>query len=270
MIEVNFWGTRGSVPIAHPDYREFGGNTSCVSLAIDDHVLIFDAGTGLKHLGDTVDKSCKHFHLFLSHFHYDHIIGIPFFKPLWQADAAITFLSGIPDAEEDLEAIFSQFIRTPFMPMSWSSVPCQKQYVALKRLAHYDIGENIRISWALLNHPGDAYGYRVEAYGKSICYVTDTEHKGSDLDQNILNLIAGADLVIYDAFFDAHNFIAGWGHSTWEEGVRLCQQAGAKQLAIFHHHFDATDADLRKLEADVRGVFAQSFVARDFTKMTLA
>lgn len=269
MIKVKFWGTRGSVPISHPEYQQFGGNTSCVTLEIDTKLIILDAGSGLKNLGDQLGQGPWEVFQFFSHFHYDHIIGLPFFKPIWNPSSHIHFISAIPEAHSELEGIFEKFIQPPFMPMNWKHVPCQKTYTTRTELPDLQISPAIQISWAPLNHPGDAYGYRFDAHGKSVCYVTDTEHTGSDLDPHILKLIQNADLVIYDAFFTNHNFIAGWGHSTWEQAVRLCQHAGAKNLAIFHHHFDATDKSLADLEKNVQAVFPHSFVARDFMTLSL-
>jgi len=128
-----------------------------------------------------------------------------------------------------------------------------------------DLGDGITVKTTPLNHPNGATGYRVEFAGKSICYVTDTEHVPGSPDQNILGLIKDADLVIYDSTYADEEFpqFVGWGHSTWQEGVRLCQAAGAKQLAIFHHDPGRDDDALDRIAAAAAGRFTGAFVARE-------
>ena len=135
----------------------------------------------------------------------------------------------------------------------------------------FNIFPDVKVRTAPLNHPNSATGYRIEYEGKALCYVTDTEHVPGAPDENVLALIDGADLVIYDSTYTEEELPShvGWGHSTWEEGVRLCKAAGVKRLAIFHHEPNHDDAFMEKLEAEARSVWSETFCARDYETFTV-
>lgn len=262
-IAVTFWGTRGSLSRPGKDFVHFGGNTSCVSLDFDTHRIILDAGSGLKVLGDQWNSQQKTIHLFLSHFHYDHLIGLPFFKPFWSPEYHFHFYTALFQDTDGFEKIFQKFLTTPFMPMEWNNTPTSKTYHLLNFHTPYTLPHDVLVQACYLNHPGDAAGYRFDFQGKSVCYITDFEHTEDTVDTKLQSFIHGADLVIYDGFFNNHNYIPGWGHSTWEYGVKLCEAARVKKLAIFHHHFDATDKDLLTLEKTIAKEYPWAFVSHD-------
>jgi phosphoribosyl 1,2-cyclic phosphodiesterase len=136
----------------------------------------------------------------------------------------------------------------------------------------FAVGPGVHVRTAALNHPNGATGYRLESAGKSLCYVTDTEHVIGSPDQNVLALIEGADLVIYDSTYTDEEFPAkiGWGHSSWQEAVRLCKQAHVKQLAIFHHDPSHEDGFMAEVERDAREMWSGAIVAREGMKLQLA
>jgi len=253
---VRFWGVRGSIACPGPDYVRFGGNTSCLEMRCGKNILIFDGGTGLRELGDLLESQTPvDADMFFTHTHVDHINGVPFFRPLFDKQNRFTISAGHLDETIGLRAVLGQLMEAPIFP-----VPLEV-FGADLVFHDFEFGDTLKprpgiaVRTAELNHPNGATGYRVEYGGKSICYVTDTEHKKGGLDQNILGLIDGADIFIYDATYtdDEYPNYAGWGHSTWQEGMRLAEAAGVKTYVIFHHdpgHDDAfMDAVAKAAEA---------------------
>jgi phosphoribosyl 1,2-cyclic phosphodiesterase len=235
---VRFWGVRGSIACPGPEHRRYGGNTSCLEVRCGAHLLIFDAGTGLRYLGNNLaGAGALSLDLFLTHTHHDHIVGLPFFRPLFDPESRLRLWAGHLRPKMTLHQVLCQFMNAPLFP-----VPPQI-FEANVTFNDFDAGETlssipeVSLRTAALNHPNGATGYRVDFNGRSLCYVTDTEHRAGEPDQNILGLIEGADIVVYDSTYTDEEFLRyqNWGHSTWQEGVRLCDQAGVGKLVIFHH-----------------------------------
>ncbi len=235
---VRFWGVRGSIACPGPDHRRYGGNTSCLEVRCGEHLLVFDAGTGLRYLGNSLAESdTLKLDLFLTHTHHDHIVGLPFFSPMFNKSNRLRLWAGHLQPERTLHEVLCQFMEAPLFP-----VPPQV-FAANVTFHDFRAGETLSpraevgLRTAALNHPNGATGYRVDFDGRAICYVTDTEHRPGEPDSRILDLIEGADIVIYDSTYTDEEFprYRNWGHSTWQEGARLCDMAGARQLVIFHH-----------------------------------
>ncbi len=237
-LSVRFWGVRGSVATPGPDYVRYGGNTSCVEMRCAGRLLIFDAGTGLRPLGNSLKADgVIDADLFFSHTHFDHVVGLPFFSPLYDAENSFRFWSGHLTAQPGLSAVLKQMMQAPLFPVPFDIFGASiafKDFMASETLEPYP---GVVVRTGSLNHPNGATGYRVEHGGKSACYVTDTEHRPGEPNRDILELVEGADILIYDCTYTDEEYpaYAGWGHSTWQEGARLCDAAGVGQLAIFHH-----------------------------------
>ena len=266
-VKVKFWGVRGSIACPSPNHVIYGGNTSCVEVSCGDDRLIFDAGTGIRTLGqDYLKDVTRPGTLLLSHTHWDHINGFPFFVPFYVPTARFRVIAGHLADAGGIQAVLAHQMHDPTFPIPLTALRAAMSYEDFRAGETLtDLHPGLVVKTTGLNHPNRATGYRVEWGGKSVCYVTDTEHVPGAPDQNVLALIEGADLVIYDATYTDEQFPSrvGWGHSTWQEGVRLCQAAGAARLAIFHHNPDHTDPQMAAIEAEAAAVWGGTFVARD-------
>ncbi len=263
---IKFWGVRGSLPVPGPETLEFGGNTSCVEINCGPHILIIDAGSGIKTLGHLLaDESRLEIDLLFSHIHFDHISGLPFFAPLYCKGQKVNIWSARYKNAMNTEEIVRDFVREPYFPVTPHQFNADVSY---KDFSIGDILEpkpGITIKTAALNHPNGCCGYRIEWEGKSICYVSDTEHREGEMDQNILKLIHRSDIVVYDATYTNAEYprFKGYGNSTWQEGVRLCDEAEVGQLVLFHHRPRHNDDFMRAIEKEAIGVRAGTIVARE-------
>ena len=264
-VKVKFWGVRGSFPT--PDHIIYGGNTSCVEITWDDTALILDAGTGMRFLGnDYMHRKTKSAVVLLSHCHWDHITGLQFFKPKDEAGWKIRVLAGDLADRGGIRDVFAKTMTEPTCPWpleKWAAEMLFEDFRTGDVLT--DLAPGVVVRTAPLNHQNGATGYRIEVQGQVICYVTDTEHVPGTPDQNVLSLIKDADLVIYNSTYTDEEFPSkiGWGHSTWQEGVRLCKQANAKRLALFHHDPGHDDAFMARLEDEACKAWEGIVVARD-------
>ncbi len=236
---------RGSIACPGLAYAKYGGNTSCLEVRCGDELLIFDAGTGLRELGDSIDGNGRlDGDLFLTHSHFDHIGGIPFFRPAYVASNTFRFWAGHLGPRSTLKDVCCDLMTAPLFPVPIDVMRADLQFKDFECGKVLEPRAGVRIATAPLNHPNDAVGYRIEFGGKSICYVTDTEHPRSGRDKNIVELVRDADIFIYDSSYTDEEYPAheGWGHSTWQEGVRISDAAGVKTFVIFHHDPSHDDA----------------------------
>jgi phosphoribosyl 1,2-cyclic phosphodiesterase len=266
LFRVRFWGVRGSLPVSGADFQRYGGSTICIEMQCGADRLLFDAGSGLMPAGLTLKtEGVRAFNLFFTHCHYDHIIGLPFFPPLYDQSADVALWSGHLAGRMSTRQMIGEFMRPPWFPVEPDI--CRASLDA----RDFYPGDILRptpgvlLRTGSLNHPGGAVGYRVEWGGRACALITDTEHVPGLLDPAVLALIDGCDLVIYDATYtdaemDRH---AGYGHSSWEQGIRLAKAAGARRVAFIHHAPMRTDAALDQIAAEAASLFPGAFPARD-------
>jgi phosphoribosyl 1,2-cyclic phosphodiesterase len=262
---VRFWGVRGSIACSGPRTQRYGGNTSSIEMRCGERLLMFDAGTGFRYLGNALGAERLDTDLFFTHTHFDHVAGLPFFRPFFRPENRFRLWAGHLADGLTLRRVLGEFMMSPLFPVPPQVFRAAMEYREFRAGDTLEPASGLALRTAPLNHPDGATGYRVEFGGRSVCYLTDTEHVPGSPDRNILGLIAGADLVIYDSMYtdDEYGAYVGWGHSTWQEGVRLCKAAGAKRLAVFHHDpehdDDMLDGVARALDKEMPG----SLVARD-------
>jgi phosphoribosyl 1,2-cyclic phosphodiesterase len=265
-FSVRFWGVRGSISCPGPDTVRYGGNTSCLEMRCGDRTLIFDAGTGLRPLGAHLDAlGPVEADLFFTHTHFDHICGLPFFSSAYAKTNKFRFWAGHLLPDHTLRYVLSEMMMAPLFPIPISVLGADISFHDFRSGETLNPGPGTTIRTTALNHPNGATGYRVEHAGKSICYITDTEHVPGRPDQAVLSLIAGADIVIYDSTYDDSEFAAhvGWGHSTWQEGIRLADVARVKQLVIFHHDPGHDDDEMDRIAAAAAKVRPGTLVAHE-------
>jgi phosphoribosyl 1,2-cyclic phosphodiesterase len=253
-MKIRLWGVRGSIPSPGPDTVGYGGNTSCVSIEIGNYMLVFDAGSGIRSLGDTLSDWPGPIHIFLTHLHWDHIQGLLFFGPLYQPGRALTLQT--PERKmKSLEMIAGiDGLHFPLKPYQIASVIAINRRDPIRDLRAHDI----RLRRLHVNHPGVCDGLRLEHQGRSLVYIPDNEidppyPKKVDWPR-LVDFCRGADVLIHDAqYLPADMPIKrGWGHSLVSQACELGHAAGVGQLLLFHHDPTRTDAALDAIQNDAR------------------
>jgi phosphoribosyl 1,2-cyclic phosphodiesterase len=266
-LQVRFWGVRGSCASPGRDTVEVGGNTPCVEICSGDQRLILDAGTGLRSLGNELMKrGSVETSVLLSHVHWDHIQGIPFFTPMFMNTSRIHFVSG--QIQVPLEQTLRRQMSAPTFPVDFMDLPSKLSFQEVRDREQFSIGD-FRISTVRANHTDPVYAYRIELGGQSVVYATDTEHY-SCVDRKLVSLSKNADVLIYDAQYLPEEYTGesgmsrvGWGHSTYEAGVMLAKEAGVKNLLLFHHDPIRNDHAVFEIERKTRLLFPNSCASRE-------
>lgn len=268
-FKIKFWGVRGSISCPGPRTVRYGGNTSCLEVCVGGERLIFDGGTGLRELGQTLLAEMPlDINMFFTHSHWDHIQGFPFFVPAFIKGNRFNIYGAIAPNGSTIEQRLNDQMLHPNFP-----VPLQIMGADLK-FCDLEIGEVVRVGEveiqnALLNHPGEAVGYRVNWRGHSVAYISDTEHFPDRLDENVLWLAKDAEVMVYDATYTDDEYHhertskVGWGHSTWQEAVKVAKAANVKRLVIFHHDPLHDDAFMDEIAKNTAAAFPNSMVAQE-------
>lgn len=256
-------GTRGSVPRPGNETVRFGGNTSCVEVRAGDRLLVFDAGTGIIPLGASLPSGpgAPPIDLFLTHFHWDHIQGLPFFAPLRDPHALIR-IHAEPQDGVDVDALLAGQMRAPYFPVELGAMPARLEFHPLHGLTWSD--GDIAVAPFRTRHPTHTCAFRITYRGTTVVYMPDDEpaHRGYPLpvtwEEDAVEFVRGADILMHDAMFTAAEYEErrGWGHGTFEQAVRFAHAASVRRLLLFHHHPDRTDAQLdvivERLRRDAR------------------
>ena len=249
-------GVRGSTPAPGPEFVRYGGHTSCVEIVTGGpDFVICDLGTGVRPFGQAAlarSSGPQTYHVFLSHVHWDHIMGLPFFTPAYIPGNRVVIYGGHPH----LEAALRRQQEQPSFPVDFDTFRADISFVLLEPGRWHDVA-GMRVLLKLQRHAGDSYGFRFESQGKSVVYSTDSEHDLGNRRETdaFVEFFRGADVVIFDAMYslaDAISVKADWGHSSNIAGVELCHGAGVKHLCMFHHEPAFDDASIEHVLADTR------------------
>lgn len=272
-MSVRFWGVRGSIPAPGAQTVRYGGNTSCVEVRCGDSILIFDAGSGLRLLGQALLREGRigEVDLFLSHGHIDHLMGLPFFAPLLKLGDRLRLWGGNFQSVGGVEAALSRLMSFPLFPIGLGDLAGRLAFNDFHAGDPLEPRPNLRLRTAPLNHPGGATGYRIDYGGRSLAYLTDTECGNGSIDKGMLGLAETADLVIMDATYTDRELPAhiGWGHASWQQGVRLAEAACAKRLCLFHHDPDHDDRIMDEIAAAAESARPGTLVAREGLQIDL-
>lgn len=271
MFRVVFWGVRGSIPVPGPQTAEVGGNTSCVEVLCGKTRLVFDGGTGLRLLGQSLLSQLPvTAHLFFSHVHWDHIQGFPFFAPAFITGNAIHMYGG-RNVFGSVETALAGQMQNPNFPVLLRDLPAKLEFHDILPNQTFTIDDTVRITTAPGRHPGGVLAYRIEYDGKVLVYATDTEHAPQP-DAELVELLRDADVVVYDSQYTNEEYTGGgkhgpskvgWGHSTYEAAIATIKAAGAKKYVLFHHDPGQDDAAVRDKEARAQALFPNSVAARE-------
>jgi phosphoribosyl 1,2-cyclic phosphodiesterase len=257
-VTVRCWGTRGSIPSPGPTTVRYGGNTSCFEVLHQGERLIFDAGSGIRPLGmEIVEKGPNAIHIFLTHFHWDHIQGFPFFPPLYDPEDQIKVV-GPKQKDIDVQNLFAGQMGPIYFPVPFNVVAATMEFQHLNE-GGYQVGD-AALDVIRVKHPSYVLGYRIRIAGQVICFVPDNEIEGDiypvgqDWEQRFRSFVEGADLLIHDSMYTDEEYAgrSGWGHSTFSQALRLAEDAGVKRLLFFHHDPTRSDGELDTVVAKLR------------------
>jgi phosphoribosyl 1,2-cyclic phosphodiesterase len=254
---ITCWGARGSIPVSGKEYVKNGGDTTCMEIrSSSGDIIIIDAGSGIRKLGiKLLAEGPRAYHLLFTHAHWDHVLGLPFFKPIYLKGTSIT-MYGCPFTHQSLQAIMAKSMTAPYFPVEFHQVPAAISFHETCGDA-FEIG-SVRITPINLSHPNQGLGYKLTEDGKSFVFLTDNElaftHPGGREYQDYLRFSAGADLLIHDAEYTEEQYknTKGWGHSLYTDALGLALEAGVKQFGLFHHNQERTDAALGEIVEDCR------------------
>jgi phosphoribosyl 1,2-cyclic phosphodiesterase len=268
---LKFWGVRGSIPTPAAENLGFGGNTACVEVMLPSgEALLIDGGTGVRECGRRLGIGRSNgnlaVHMLITHFHWDHIHGIPFFEPLYSSGNEVSFYSHA--TPEELQEMLEGQMSKPHFPVSFELLAAKRKFIQAREV--HQVG-SVTVRRFPLNHPQGATGYRLESDGAAIVHASDHEHGNSAHDRVLREVCSEADVLIYDAQYTPEEYDSrrGWGHSTWLEATSLARAARVKHLVLFHHDPSHSDEFLRRIRDQARAHFENTDVAREGWTITV-
>jgi phosphoribosyl 1,2-cyclic phosphodiesterase len=279
-MKIKFWGVRGSIPCPGPSTAKYGGNTACLEIQFEslNRRIIIDAGSGIRELGNQLmANECANGNfsaeIFLTHTHWDHIMGFPFFAPIYVPTSKIKIYGPTTYEEESLKEVLGGQWTYRYFPVRHEELTSKVEYIDLKE-GRYDLGQGVSLQTKYLNHPLQCLGYRFEFNGKVLCTAYDTEpyfnvfctdpdapgydaaiaaegeEAAEEENARVERFIRGADLLIYDAQYTRDEYCrsrVGWGHSPIEHAIAVARRCKVKRLALFHHDVLRTDDQLEAM-----------------------
>lgn len=259
-MQIRFWGVRGSIPTPGIDTVRYGGNTTCIEVRSGNDIIILDAGSGLRKLGQSLlaefKKKPLNLMLLLSHTHWDHIQGLPFFAPIYESRCRLR-IRGCEGARSNLVAAITGQMESTYFPVPFSQLPSNIEIEEVKDF-NFDIGD-VFVRAQRANHPGVTVGYRLASPHGVIAFFPDTEPRTGGEDRDMIDFVRDADALILDSQYDRAEYKkhVGWGHGCVDDSVALALQAGVKHLYLFHHDPDHDDKRIDALVKHARQLVAK-------------
>jgi phosphoribosyl 1,2-cyclic phosphodiesterase len=259
---IRCWGTRGSIPVCGREYLTYGGSTTCMEVQTDDdQVIILDAGTGIRKLGHTLLREKRRdLNIIFTHAHWDHLLGFPFFGPLYVAGTRITAF-GCPFAQNSIRAFLSPTMAAPNFPVDLTAVKATIEYRGACA-GEFQIG-SVTVTPILLSHPNQGIGYKLTEDGKTFVFLTDNEltfvHPGGLTYEDYRRFSAGADLLLHDAEYTQaeYEYKKTWGHSVYTDALRLAMEAEVARFGLLHHNQERTDEGVEAIVTDCQRILAE-------------
>jgi phosphoribosyl 1,2-cyclic phosphodiesterase len=260
---IHCWGARGSVAVSGKEYIKYGGDTSCIEVTSNaGDLIIIDAGTGIRALGNKlVKKNRLNINLLLTHAHWDHLSGFPFFSPIYKKKSVIK-VYGPQTTQLSLKKIVSKTMASPYFPIELEDIHAEIEFIGMGN-KNYEVG-SVTITTIPIKHPNEGVGYKLEEDGKSFVFLTDNEltyeHPTGLEYEDYVEFIRGVDLLFHDAEYNRKEYkkTRGWGHSVYLDTLKLAMDAEVKSLGLFHHNQDRTDKQLTAIEKDCKAIIAKS------------
>jgi ribonuclease BN (tRNA processing enzyme) len=272
---IRCYGARGSIPVSGEAYIKYGGDTTCLEIrSRNDEIIIVDAGSGIRRLGNAlIDEGKFHYHLIFTHSHLDHIMGFPFFRPIYDKRATI-HLMGCPATQGNIQKLLSKAMSAPLFPIQFDALLATIEYEGECKIS-FQI-DSIEIFPINLSHPNIGMGYKFVEDGKSFVFLTDNElgfrHRNGRTFEEYAAFSKDADLLIHDSEFTGEEYRAtrGWGHSTYLDALRLAQEANVKAFGLFHHNQNRSDAQQDAIVQECRSINQNNHIAMTCFALTQA
>ncbi len=273
-MKITFWGVRGSLPVPGSSTVKYGGNTPCLEINVScDCVLIIDAGTGIMGLGNKLVKEYQGKsmtgHILISHTHWDHIQGFPFFAPVFQKGHNLK-MYGMKQASISFGDLLGGQMRHQYFPVNLESLVSCPEFNELlpgEKIVLKNGKDKINVKTASLNHPGGGLAFRIECGGKTFSYICDTEQLNGELNNYLINFAENSDVMVHDSMYTPEELSTGnfngWGHSSWKETMEIAESANVKRPVIFHHHPERTDNELDTILEKAKEINPDVIVARE-------
>lgn len=264
-IRLKFWGTRGSIPCSGAPYLRYGGNTACVEVRCGDHLIVLDGGTGIRDFGEAlVDELPTQIDVLLTHCHFDHICGLPFFAPMHMEGLSLRLWAGHFENGMTTKTMLATFMRPPFFPVTPIVFRANIEYCDFRAGDTLSLHDDVTVRTVPLHHPQGATGYRIDHRGVSVCYLTDTAVGANGIDPRLIEIAGQADILIVDSMFtdEELSLCAEWGHASWRQSIEIADAAGAETLILFHHHPMHDDTEMDIIADEAAAVRPGTIVAR--------
>jgi phosphoribosyl 1,2-cyclic phosphodiesterase len=270
---IRCWGARGSIPVSGAEYERYGGDTTCIEIRTgSDEVIVIDAGSGIRRLGNRLIREKRlSFHMVFTHVHWDHILGFPFFKPVYMRESSLRIF-GCSYTRESIQGLLSRTMQSPYFPIEFADLRADLSYQEICG-GPFPI-HSITVTPIPLSHPNRGMGYKFEEDGQSFVFLTDNElgykHPGGLDFQDYVEHCRGADLLIHDAEFTSEEYPStrSWGHSVVPDALRLATEAGVKRFGIFHHNQERVDERMDQIVEDCRRIIRDRGVAMECFALT--